>query len=265
VSASLAAKAERLRALHRPGTPVVLPNAWDVASAKRFAGAGFAAIATTSAGIANALGHPDGQVIPADEMLDAVARIAAAVDVPVSADLEAGYGLADDELARRVIAAGCVGLNLEDSDHAQGKGNLVAAELQAERIAKFASAARAAGVPLVVNARVDVYLSRLAAAERVPEAIRRGRLYLDAGADCIYPILGHDEREIAEIVRGTRGAVNVMALPVAPPLARLAEIGVARVTFGSLLMKRALDESERALRDYVSSTSSSGGSALRSP
>jgi len=251
MSAAQAARAQALRALHRPGNPVVLPNAWDVASARRFAEQGAAALATTSAGVANSLGWPDGEKIPAQEMFAAVARIAAAVALPVTADLEAGYGLGAKELAERVIASGCVGLNLEDSDHARGRGVLVEAERQAERIAALKRAGRDAGVDLVVNARVDTYLGvPLAGAERVAETIRRGRLYLEAGADCIYPITAHDEREIAAIVDGVgRAPVNAMALPAAPPLARLAAIGVARVTFGSLLMRRALEAAASALGD----------------
>ena len=251
----LAERAQALRALHRPGAPLLLPNAWDVASARRFAKQGCAALATTSAGVANALGWPDGEAIPAGEMFGAVARIAAAVDLPVTADLEAGYGLSAKELASRLVAAGCVGLNLEDSDHARGRGALVDAERQAERIAAVKEAGRAEGVDLVLNARVDTYLGGpLTGAERVAETIRRGRRYLAAGADCIYPITAHAESDIAAIVDGVgRAPVNVMALPTAPPLARLAALGVARVSFGSLLMKRALDEAERALQEYARS------------
>jgi 2-methylisocitrate lyase-like PEP mutase family enzyme len=252
VSGVSAERAQALRALHRPGNPLVLPNAWDVASARRFAEQGAAALATTSAGVANALGWPDGEKIPPREMFAAVARIAAAVALPVTADLEAGYGLSARELAERVIESGCVGLNLEDSDHARGRGVLVDAQAQAERVAALKQAGRDAGVDLVVNARVDTYLGvPLAGAERVAETIRRGRLYLEAGADCIYPITAQDEREIAEIVEGVgRRPVNVMALPNAPPLARLAAIGVARVTFGSSLLRRALEAAAAAIADY---------------
>ena len=252
MSAELAAKAERLRALHVPGKPVVLPNAWDVASARHFAKLGCAALATTSAGVANALGHPDGEAIPPREMFDAVGRIAAAVDVPVTADLEAGYGLDAKELVARVLAAGCVGLNFEDTDHAKGKQAIVPAERQAERIAAIREAARAEGVALVINARVDVYLGAggFSGEARRGEAIRRGRLYREAGADCIYPIIAHEDAELAALVQGI-GPINAMALPVAPPLARLAELGVARVTFGSLLMKRALDAAGEMVREYV--------------
>ena len=252
MSASLVDLAARLRALHLPGSPVVLPNAWDVASARRLA-KGSAALATTSAGVANALGWPDGEAIPAVEMFTAVARIAAAVELPVTADLEAGYGLSPKELAARVVASGCVGLNLEDTDHARGKGVLVDASRQAERIAALKEAGRAEGVDLVVNARVDTFLGGgLTGAARIEETVRRGRLYLAAGADCIYPITAHEEGDIRAIVDGLgRAPVNVMALPVAPPLAKLAALGVARITFGSQLMRSALDEAERALQAYV--------------
>jgi 2-methylisocitrate lyase-like PEP mutase family enzyme len=253
VSAELAAKAERLRALHVRGTPVVLPNAWDVASAQRFEKAGFAALATTSAGVANALGHADGEAIPPAEMFAAVGRIAASVAVPVTADLEAGYGLEAKELVTRILAAGCVGLNFEDTDHARGKGQWLAAERQAERIAAIREAARVEGVPIVINARVDMYLpgSPLSGDARRAEAIRRGKLYLAAGADCVYPILAHEEAEIAALVSGIGGPVNTMALPIAPPLTRLSQLGVARITFGSLLMKVALDAAEKVLGEYV--------------
>ena len=255
MSASQVELAARLRALHLPGSPLVLPNAWDVASARRFAKSGCAALATTSAGVANALGWPDGEAIPPGEMFAAVARIAAAVELPVTADLEAGYGLSAKQLAARVVASGCVGLNFEDSDHARGNGALVDAGRQAERIASVKEAARAEGVDLVLNARVDTFHGGpLTGAARIEETLRRGRLYLEAGADCIYPILAHEERDITAIVDGLRRApVNVMALPVAPPLTRLAALGVARVSFGSLLMKRALDEAERALQEYAGS------------
>jgi 2-methylisocitrate lyase-like PEP mutase family enzyme len=251
----LAGHADALRALHRPGHPIVLPNAWDAASAKRFAKLGYPAIATTSAGVANALGWADGEAIPPDEMFAAVGRIAAAVDVPVTADLEAGYQLPPEELVARVLASGCVGLNLEDSSHASGKPVLVAAEENAKRLAAVKQAGRAAGVDLVLNARVDVFVREPAAGavlSKVEEGIRRGRLYLEAGADCVYPITAHDERDVASLVEGIRGPVNILALPMAPPLALLAELGVARVTFGSLLFRQALGEAERFLGEYAS-------------
>ena len=143
--------------------------------------------------------------------------------------------LSGKELMTRILAAGCVGLNFEDTDHARGKGQWVPAERQAERIAAIREAARAEGVPIVINARVDMYIGGpLQGDARREEAIRRGKLYLAAGADCVYPIIAHEDAEIAALVKGIGGPVNVMALPTAPPLARLSQLGVARVTFGSL-------------------------------
>jgi 2-methylisocitrate lyase-like PEP mutase family enzyme len=249
--ASLAERAEQLRSLHVPGRPVVLANAWDVASARSFAALGLPALATTSAGVASSLGFADHEGMPPAEMFAAVARIAAAVEIPVSADLEAGYRLPPAQLVERLLAAGAVGLNLEDTDHAAGRGVLAPAERGAERLAEVKAAGRRAGVDVVLNARVDVYLSDLAGAERVEEGIRRGRLYREAGADCVYPILARDEGEIAALVQGVGGAVNVMALPGGPPLARLAQLGVARVTFGSSLQRSALAEAERTLQAFL--------------
>lgn len=253
MKSTLAEQAEQLRALHRPGRPLVLANAWDAASARRFAALPLPALATTSAGVSSSLGFADHEAIPPAEMFVAVSRIAAAVDVPVTADLEAGYRLPARELVERLLAAGCVGLNLEDTDHAAGRGELAPAERNAERLAAVKAAGRAAGVDVVLNARVDVYLSRLAPAARVEDGIRRGQLYLEAGADCVYPILASDEGEIGALVSGIGGPVNVMALPDGPPLARLAQLGVARVSFGSLLLQRALAEAEQALRSFLSS------------
>ncbi len=263
MTADLVKAAADLRARHRPGQPLVLANAWDVASARRFAALGLPVLATTSAGVANALGFPDGEAIPPDLMFEAIGRIAAAVQVPVTADLEAGYGLSADELVDRMLAAGCVGLNLEDTDHGAGAGSLVDAERQAERLAALKAAGRAAGVDVVLNARVDVYLSRVPPGQRVEEGIRRGRRYLDAGADCIYPILAREEEELEALVAGIGGPVNVLALPQGPFLTRLAELGVARVSFGSLLMKAALAAAERALGAFLPGSETSAG-ALQS-
>ncbi|MBO0685721.1 MAG: isocitrate lyase/phosphoenolpyruvate mutase family protein [Candidatus Dormibacteraeota bacterium] len=234
-----AERADRLRALHHAGEPLVLPNAWDAASARAFAGLGFPALATTSAGVAQALGFEDGERAPADEMLSAAARIAAAVEVPVSFDMEAGYGLPAAELAERLLAAGAAGLNLEDSDHA--RGGLVEAEAQASRIAAVKGAGRSAGADLVLNARVDVYVRQVGEPEgRLDEALRRAHLYFEAGADCVYPLLLQEEGELGAFVARAGGPVNVLLRPGAPPLARLAELGVARVTFASGLLRVAL-------------------------
>ena len=216
--------AAALRALHVPGEPLILPNAWDAGTARIVERAGFPAVATTSSGVAEALGYEDGEQTPVDEMLAAVARIARAVPVPVTADMEAGYGLDDAELAQRVAAAGAVGLNLEDSDHRHHPA-LVSAERHAARIARIKETA-----DLVLNARVDVHL-RGGATE---EALERARAYRDAGADCVYPIGVADEATIAAFVE-LGVPVNILLRPGAPPIARLAELGVARVSLGHFL------------------------------
>ena len=235
----LAARAERLRELHAGPGVLVLPNAWDVASARAFEGAGFPAVATTSGGVAEALGHRDGEQAPVDEVLAAVGRICRAVSVPVTADLEGGYGLDPEDLVDGLLAAGAVGLNLEDTDH-RGPGPLVDVEVQAGRLGAVAEAARRRGVGAVLNARVDVHLRQVGAEERLAEAVRRGRRYREAGADCLYPIAVADEPTIRAFVEETGAPVNVLLRPGAPPVSRLAELGVARATFGSALMRTAV-------------------------
>jgi 2-methylisocitrate lyase-like PEP mutase family enzyme len=228
-----------LRALHLPGRPLVLPNAWDAGSARLVEQAGFPAVATTSSGVADALGYADGEQTPAEEMFAAVQRIARVLSVPLTADMEAGYGLPGAELAARVLAAGAVGLNLEDTDHPR-KPALVDAEAHAERIA----AVKAAG-DLVLNARVDVQLRGGTA----QDGVERARRYAAAGADCVYPIGITEERDIEAYV-DLGVPVNILALPIAPPPERLAALGVARISHGGLIheaITEALRERLRAL------------------
>lgn len=225
----LAAKAQALRALHRSGEPLVLANAWDAVTAKNVEAAGFPAVATTSAGVALALGYEDHEQTPPDEMFAAVARIAAAVDVPVTADLEGGYGLGAEELVERMLAAGVVGLNFEDTDHASGGDSLIAPSAQATRIAELRQAARASGVDIVINARTDSYVRQVT--DPFDASLGRGREYLGAGADCVFPIAVREEREIAKFA-SEFAAVNVLFVPGVPDLARLAQLGVARVSVG---------------------------------
>jgi len=215
--------AEALRALHRPGAPVVLPNAWDAASARAVAAAGFPAVATSSAAVALSLGYADGEATPVEEMLDAIARIARAVDVPVTADVERGYGLPPAQLAERLLAAGAVGCNLEDSDPRTKR------LIDVDRHADFLAAVRAAaGAALVVNARVDTYIRDVA--DPLPAAIERGRKFLAAGADCFYPLGASAEKDIQALV--DLGPVNILFTPDTPDLPALAALGVARVSFG---------------------------------
>lgn len=234
---NLPAAAARLRELHRAPGLLVLANCWDAASARIVERAGFPAAATTSAGVAESLGHDDTDSLPPDLAFAAVERIAAAVTVPVTADLEAGYGLAPGDLVTRLLAAGAVGCNLEDTDHR--RGGLVEARAQAGRIAAVKAAGRAAGVDIVVNARIDVVLS---GAGDHDEAVDRGRRYLAAGADCVYPIMVTDRRAIAALVEQLGGPVNVLVRPGVPDLRVLRELGVARASLGSGLFRTAMAE-----------------------
>jgi 2-methylisocitrate lyase-like PEP mutase family enzyme len=238
--------ADRLRSLH--GTPpLVLANAWDAASARLVEEVGFAAVATSSAAVAAVHGAADSDSMDVEVAFGAVREIAAAVSVPVTADLEAGYGLDPDAFAERLLAAGAVGCNLEDSDH-HGGGVLVPAEAQAERIRAVKEAARSRGVDVVLNARVDTYVRSVD--EPLAETIRRGRLYREAGADCVYPIFLSDLGAIRELV-GELGTLNVLLRPGGPTVAELAAAGVARVSVGSGLFKvaqaAARAEAERLL------------------
>jgi 2-methylisocitrate lyase-like PEP mutase family enzyme len=248
---SLAAKAQELRRLHDDF--LVLPNAWDAASARAFAALGHTAIATTSSGVSASLGYADREQTPVDEMLAAVARIARSVEVPVTADMEAGYGLAADELVERLLDAGTVGLNLEDTDHAAGSTALVDANAHADRLAQVKDAGRRRGVDLVLNARVDVHLRKIGEGEgRLAEALLRSRLYLEAGADCIYPIFVSDEPTIAAFVQ-LEAPINILFLPTGPGLATLRGWGVRRVSFGGGLQELAIRSAVDRLQEWTAS------------
>ncbi|GGO29694.1 carboxyvinyl-carboxyphosphonate phosphorylmutase [Microbispora rosea subsp. aerata] len=224
-------KAAALRALHVPGDPVVLPNAWDAASARAVEAAGFPAVATGSESVAAALGYEDGHDTPVDEMFAAVARITRVVTVPVTADVERGYGLEPAELVERIAAAGAVGCNLEDSDPPTGA--MIDAAEQADFLAAVRAAADEAGTGLVINARVDTFMHGSGTPEeRLAEAIDRGRRYLAAGADCVYPILASDPEVIGALAREIGGPINVFFRPGMPSIRDLAALGVARVSFG---------------------------------
>jgi 2-methylisocitrate lyase-like PEP mutase family enzyme len=223
-------KAAQLRKLHHEDKPLILPNAWDAASAKVLAAAGFAAVATGSAAVAASLGYDDGETAPIDEMFAAARRITGSVDVPVTVDVEAGYGLPAAELAERLRDSGAAGCNIEDSLH-PGPG-LAGTDEQASRLA----ALRAADPDLVINARVDVFEH----GDDIDDAVTRARAYLEAGADCVFPILLADEAMIATIVERVPGPVNILYRPDTPSITRLGELGVARVTFGPGLHRATL-------------------------
>lgn len=239
MSTPLADRASALRALHHAGAPLVLPNAWDAASARAVAEAGFSAVATTSGGVAQSLGYADHQQTPPEEMFQAVARIARAVEVPVSADVEAGYGLSAAALVGELLAAGGVGCNLEDTDHAAG--GLRDADAQARYLADVKAAGRAAGVDLVVNARTDVFLHGDAGPdERAAEGLRRGLLYRDAGADCIYPIFARGRGRLRALIEGLGCPVNAMVTPTGLSVSELSELGVRRISYGTGLFAASL-------------------------
>lgn len=238
-----AEKAEAFRAMHAGADVLLLPNAWDAASARILEEAGFPAIATTSAGIAFAHGYPDGQKIPADHMIGAIAQIAMAVKVPVTADVEAGYGEKPEHAghtARRVIAAGAVGMNFEDA-RGDVRQPLVDLPLQLEKIRAIRETVEKQGVRLVLNARTDVYLLPVGdPAKGYDEAVRRLSAFRDAGADCVFVPGLRDGATIRRLVADLRCPVNVLAMPGSPSVAELASLGVRRISLGSGPMRATL-------------------------
>jgi len=244
------------RAMHRGPRILVLPNAWDVASARVFEEAGYGAIATTSAGVAFSLGYPDGQRISREEMLARVGRIARAVKVPVTADVEAGYGPKPEDAAqtaREVIEAGAVGMNLEDAtgDSSQPIFDL---SLQLERNRAVREAALKTGVLLVLNARTDVHLARVGAPEtRYDKAVQRLVAYRDAGADCVFLPGLIDAETIGRVVKDLQCPVNILTGPGAPSIPELERLGVARVTVGSAAMRATLGLVKRIAEELKSS------------
>ncbi|WP_306362749.1 isocitrate lyase/phosphoenolpyruvate mutase family protein [Nocardia sp. CC227C] len=242
----LKTRADTLRDLHH-GDMLVLPNVWDAASAITVAEAGFPAIATTSAAIAAMLGYRDGEGAPWPEMFAAAGRIARAVSIPVSMDAEAGYGMPPREFVDRLLAIGIVGCNLEDTDHRAG--GLAEAPIQARRLAAIRAAADDAGVPIVINARIDTFLptSGIPEPDRLPEAIRRARLYLEAGADCVYPIGARHPQEIAAVVAESAAPVNANTGELLS-LDGLRDLGVARVSYGPRFYRAGLAELRTAVR-----------------
>jgi 2-methylisocitrate lyase-like PEP mutase family enzyme len=234
-----------LRSLHRPGAPLLLPNAWDVATARAVVAAGFPVVATTSGGVAGTLGYEDHEGAPAEEMLAAAARIARSVEAPVTIDAEAGYGMEPVELTAALRSAGAAGCNLEDTDHAAG--SLRDPGRHAEWLNAVREAASADHYPLVINARVDVFLAGFLSGagpttqeELVPEALQRANAYLEAGVDCVYPIALRETDALREFISQVHGPVNVIRLPQTPSLDDLAALGVARVSWATLLYRDAM-------------------------
>jgi 2-methylisocitrate lyase-like PEP mutase family enzyme len=245
-------RAAAFRRLHQRGTPVVLPNAWDAASARVIELAGAPAVATTSAGVSWSLGRGDGQQLGRDEMLAALRRIVAAVSVPVTADIEGGYsqGTASDvrETVDAALELGVAGINLEDTIG----GALLQPERQSERIRAARDAAASMGADLVINARVDVYLFGAGAPEtRLDQTVRRARACRAAGADCVFVPGVVDRATIAALVEAVDGPLNIMAGPGAPTVGELARLGVARVSVGPAITQAALETTRRAARELL--------------
>lgn len=230
------AKAERFLGLHHASDILVLCNTPDVATARIVVEAGYPAVATSSAGIAWLMGYPDGERIGRDEMLSMVRRIATAVEVPVTADMEGGYGSRPADVAetvRATIEAGAVGINVEDGVHADPP--LLDFDLAVERIRAARAAADAAGVPMVVNARTDGFLRGGKGDDTFREAVRRGNAFREAGADCVFVPGVRDEETIGALCGEIDAPVNILAAAPSPPVPRLKELGVARVSIGGLL------------------------------
>jgi len=238
-----AKKAALLKKLHHGPNILILANAWDAVSARIVEEIGFPAVATTSAGVSATLGYPDGQRVSREEMLQAVARIARAVQVPVTADMEAGYGTSAEEMADAALAlieAGGVGLNLEDVT-GDDESSQVALELQIEKILAIREASASAGVPLVINARTDVYLMPIGPAEtRFERTVERLGAYAKAGADCVFAPAVKDAETIAKLVKAVEAPLNILLMPGAPNLNELEKLGVARASIGSGLMRATL-------------------------
>ncbi|MGH9728099.1 MAG: isocitrate lyase/PEP mutase family protein [Candidatus Acidiferrales bacterium] len=255
-----AEKAKLFLSLHHGPRILLLPNAWDVASARIFEEAGFPAVATTSSGIANSLGYPDGQIIGRDEMLEVVARIVRAVSVPVTADMEAGYGKSAADMAataRGVIEAGAVGLNLEDAI-GEGSGELFEVKIQQEKIRAMIETAKKIGVQLVLNARTDVYLEEIGdPATRAARTIERLNMYREAGAASLFAPGVKDAATIEQLARGVHGPLNILGVAGAPPVPALEKMGVARVTIGGGAMRvtmAAVSRIAKRLRDNADFT-----------
>jgi 2-methylisocitrate lyase-like PEP mutase family enzyme len=238
-----ARKAETLRKLHGGPRILVLPNAWDVASACVIEELGYPVIATTSAGVAFALGYPDGQRISRDEMLGVVARIARAVRVLVTADMESGYGITPADMAetaRAIVNAGAVGLNFEDVT-GDTESSQVETSLQVEKIRAIREASAAMGVSLVINARTDVYLMPIGPeATRFERTVERLRAYRAAGADCVFVPGLVDRGLIEKLVKAVDAPLNILVTAGCPSISELQKLGVARASIGSGVMRAAL-------------------------
>jgi 2-methylisocitrate lyase-like PEP mutase family enzyme len=252
-------RAQRFLDLHHGPDVLVLPNAWDVASALLLCRQGFPAIATTSAGIAFSRGYVDGERISREEAMEALRAMVAHVDVPVSADMEAGYGrdpAVVAETVRQAIGAGVVGGNLEDSSKGDEKDRgrpLFDLDFAVERCRAAREAADSCGIPFVLNARVDCYLCLGNGPQVAAAAIRRGNAYIEAGATCVFIPGVTSAEEIGLLAKEIAAPLNVLAAPGIPTVQELAGLGVARLTLGSSLARAAYSEAIRVARELRTS------------
>lgn len=244
-------RAARFRQLHHDAPLLVLPNVWDAASARILEQIGFPAVATTSSGVATTLGYRDGQQISREMLVEVLARITRVVECPVTADIEAGYGDSIHEVlqtVKAVIATGVVGINIEDSREKA----LVDTSYQVELIQALRALATALEVPFVINARVDVFLLAEGSPEsRFERAVQRANAYLQAGADCIYPIGFLERPTIANLVQAIHGPINIMGGSPALPLPELEQLGVARVSLAGGLMRSVLGHVRAIARELL--------------
>jgi 2-methylisocitrate lyase-like PEP mutase family enzyme len=246
---------EELRALHHAPKILVLPNAWDVTSARLLEDMGFPAVATSSAAVANSLGYPDGQRISRHEMLEVVGRIASAVQVPVTADMEAGYATTAEEMeatARELLQAGAVGLNLEDSS----KDESILLDLPAylEKLQAIRAVSKASDVAIVINARTDAYWwTGSQRGTRLAETVLRANAFREAGADCVFVPGLYDPSDIGQLRLESPGPINILATPQTPPISELQRLGIARVSFGSGGYRTAIGAFRKLVQEAIDS------------
>ncbi len=251
-------RAEKFRRLHQDPKLLVLPNIWDPLGARMLESLGYPAVATASAAVAFSLGYDDGEKIDFETMLETIRRIAASVDVPVSADIEGGYAETAEGVAgnvRQALLAGAVGINLEDS--VGGEGKLRHVDDQCERIRAVREMAQGEGIPLLINARVDVFLREgiESRSDRIDETVARARAYVEAGADCIYPIGPGDPATLKPILEEVRAPINVYASTAAAPMRELETLGVSRLSLGPGMIRASVTTMKRVaerLLDYGS-------------
>jgi len=246
-------KARDFRELHHGKRMLILPNAWDVPSARIFENEGFPAVATSSAGLMVSLGYPDGEVIDRDELVSAVRRIGRVLSVPLSVDVVAGFGRTTKEVlvtVKAILKAGGVGINIEDFAHATKK--LYPIEREVENVKAIRKLGSSVGIPVVINARTDALRFGPGDEEaKFQEAVRRAIAYRDAGADCVYPMGLNEAAPIGRFVKELDFPTNVMVRKGLPTVVELERLGVARVSFGPSASYAAMGLLKRASREVL--------------